>query len=69
MTVPMSVIIYCPVCNSPRIVDLRHDGDWGGENAVYRVNSDDCYIEGDLSEDDNPDIEYSKCLSCGHVWG
>jgi len=64
-------IVKCPVCESPRIISVRHDGDWGGKNLALPVNKVELYSEGDLDENGYPpygDIKIFECLNCGYVW-
>ena len=62
----------CPLCDSSRIISARHDNDWGGENSVGSVNSNDKYLEGDLDENGDVetfgDIDIRVCIACGFTW-
>jgi hypothetical protein len=53
----------CPFCKSTRVVELRHDSDWGGSNSCYRLNSDSEYTEDDPA-DEFWDIRVKYCLAC-----
>ena len=64
--------LSCPVCNSPRIIYVRHDSDWGGGNSITVVNSKESYEDGDLSDEGEVvnfgDVNIFVCLACDFTW-
>lgn len=56
----------CPSCDSKRVLQFRHDSDWGSGNSAYCVNSAENYEPGD--EDINIDMNMCYCVSCGNTW-
>jgi len=62
----------CPICGSKRIIHARHDSDWGGGNSCNLANSDDCYTEDDLRDEENEqiygDIDIFVCKDCNCIW-
>jgi len=75
--------IVCPICDSARIVRVRHDVDWSNGHDVYPVNPADCYQKeeydeqgrlvsyGDIDENGHGsygDIDFFACLECDFIW-
>jgi len=62
----------CPICGSKRIIHARHDSDWGGGNSCSLANSDDCYTEDDLRDEEQEqiygDIDIFICKDCNCIW-
>lgn len=54
----------CSKCRSRRLINVRHDMDWGGGD-LNRLNPDNQYLTDDPKERDEYDIEFTTCLACG----
>lgn len=62
------MIRVCEKCQSPRLLHIRKDSDWGYGGDQTRVNDDEHYESGDAETGPlEQEIEYTICLNCGSM--
>lgn len=54
---------HCILCDSVRVVRVRHDSDWGGPNSQYLLNNEESYHSDDI-RDEFFDINCVYCYGC-----
>lgn len=60
----------CKSCESPRLMYLRIDSDWGYGVGDYGIVNDDKYYtkeERSFDSTDRPSIHLYHCLQCEHL--
>jgi hypothetical protein len=57
----------CYNCNSPRVVNVRHDSDWGSSHAQSLINDESFYEPQDCTDEYLGDIRIRICLNCGTI--